>query len=80
MTASICSAVPQPIRKLWEPDLVEHVAFYADQHGDTDLESLCNKVLAGKADEEDVFSAIREDSALADWCAPDQRYRTRGAK
>jgi len=64
-------------RKVWEPELVEHVAFYAAQHGDPELEQLCDEVLAGITDEEVLFSRIREDPDLSDWCAPDQHYRRR---
>ena len=63
--------------KVWEPELVEHVAFYAAQHGDAELEQLCDEVLAGTTDEEVVLSLFREDPKLSDWCAPDQRYRRR---
>jgi hypothetical protein len=63
--------------KVWEPELVEHVAFYAAQGSDTELEQLCDEVLAGITEEEVLFSLIREDPNLSDWCAPDQRYRRR---
>ncbi|TMQ13043.1 MAG: hypothetical protein E6J90_11340 [Deltaproteobacteria bacterium] len=64
-------------RKIWEPELVEHVASYAAERDDAALEQLCNNVLAGALDEALVFAAIREDADLADWCGRDQHYRRR---
>lgn len=76
MTASL-HRLATPAPKLWEPQLVEHAATYAAWGGYSDLLELCNDIQAGTRDEADLFSAIREDAGLADWCAPDQWYRTR---
>jgi hypothetical protein len=64
-------------RKVWEPEIVEHVACYASERGDAALEQLCDDVLTGALDEVLVFAAIREDADLTDWCGRDQHYRQR---
>lgn len=65
-------------RKVWESELIEHIATYAAQNGDTDLEQTCDEVLAGLADECVLLSMVREDAALTEWCSRDRRYATRG--
>lgn len=64
-------------RPRFEADLVEHVAVYAAEHGDTALELLCDDALSGASDEQLVISAIGEDADLADWCGRDRHYRRR---
>lgn len=66
-------------QRLFEAELVEHVAVYAAEHGDTALEQLCDDALAGATDEQLVLAAIGEDADLTAWCGQDQRYRSRSA-
>lgn len=71
--------IPSPLpttRRVWDPELVEHVAVYAAEHGDASLEITCDEVLAGLTDEELLHSIIREDAALTEWCQRERRART----
>ena len=65
--------------RLFETELVERVAVYAAEHGDTALELLCDDALAGTTDEQLVHAAIGEDADLTAWCGRGQRYRSRSA-
>jgi hypothetical protein len=61
----IAAALPvrTPIR-IWEPELVEHIAVHAAERGDANLESLCDEVLAGETDEDVFMSAVYADQDL----------------
>ena len=58
-----------------EPELVEHIATYAAQNGETDLEQTCDEVLAGLTDEDVLLGIVAEDAALMEWT--ERRYLTR---
>ncbi len=59
-------------------ELVEHVAVYAAERGDTGLEDLCDDVLAGDSDRCLVLDIIRNEHALQEWCERrPMRARTR---
>lgn len=57
--------VNRPVRSHYDEQVVEHVATYAAERGDGDLEKLCDDVLAGHTDVELVFAAISDDDELA---------------
>lgn len=52
--------------RVWDSELVEHVATWAAEQGDTALESLCDEMLAGVTDEDVLLDSIRNDPALLD--------------
>lgn len=67
---AIAAAQPDPTpppHRCSERELVEHVARYAAERGDSELESLCDSALAGETDEQVVLAAIRDDDELAVW-------------
>ena len=51
--------------RCWERELVEHVATFAAERDNPELESLCDDVLAGVANEQLVFDVIEGDAELA---------------
>lgn len=51
---------------LGHPELVEHVATYAAERGDTELEQLCDDVLAGLTEESLLLAVVSGDPDLQD--------------
>lgn len=60
----------------WYPELLEHVAVYAAERDLDGLESLCDAVLAGERNEDEVLSLIGCDDGLKEWCKRPTRKRT----
>jgi len=50
--------------RLDRPELVEHVATYAAERGDTELEQLCDDVLAGLTEESLLIAVVSGDPDL----------------
>lgn len=67
------AAPAPPTHRCWEPERVEHVAALADERGIADLVALCDEMLQGERDEEELPSWI-EHYRLEEHC--DWRYVT----
>lgn len=61
----------------WHTEVIEHVAVFAAEHGDGELEQLCDDVLAGDTSEELVLSIVDGSTELQEWCARRCRRRAR---
>lgn len=67
----------QSLPRLYDAELIEHAAVYAAERGDSELEDLCDLVLAGDEPEETVFGIVRNESDLQEWMLRPLRRRSR---
>lgn len=51
----------------WDTEHTEHIAVRAAERGDTDAESLCDRVLAGVASHEQLVDLIERDDDYFEW-------------
>lgn len=63
---TVVATVVAPAR-VWEPELVEHVATWAAERGDAPLETTCDEVHAGLTSESVLHAIIREDAELLEY-------------
>lgn len=54
----------------WIDDqMVEHLAIHFAELGDTELERMCDEVLAGQTDDVLLLGIIKHDSSMQEWLA-----------